>query len=529
KIDENTGEITTTIPKTAPEGYILNVPVLAYYDNADKPQQVKGTVVVLKGDIAPVYSVESTGPNQAVDHQVEDAPKGSKFSFGTDENGSPITEQEVDGWKYKVDPDTGVVSSTPPADAKPGDKNTVNVTVKTPDGSTPEVPVTTVVNLANNWEADPTYPEETVYPGGTAKLPVTLEKPDSVKVAEENPYKLGDLPEGWTVSIDDNGVITATAPADAEPGSQVEIPVTVTYEDGSTDTAKAVVNVVDVPTRELPFDVEYKFDDTIPAGEYKVETEGAPGEEKQNKDGTWEQTTAPTNEVVVIGTKPAESSKDVTWTFPIPYPTEVRENPDLAPGETKVVQEGEKGEKTYTAKFTAKGDQAEVAEEETNKDPVERIIEVGPRLDAQELVTKTDKPIPFTTKVVFDDTLAEGEQVVDQQGELGNEVSTSTQKLVDGKPSGDPTVTTERTKEPTEQIIRVGTKTAGQTVNSVEAEIPFPTRVVYDPTLAPGEQKVTQEGKPGTKKVTVTQPVENSQPNGEATSTEEVLEEPTEQ
>ena len=529
KIDENTGEITTTIPKTAPEGYILNVPVLAYYDNADKPQQVKGTVVVLKGDIAPVYSVESTGPDQAVNHNVQDAPKGSKFSFGTDDKGEPITEMTEDGWKYTIDPDTGVVSSTPPADSKPGDKKTISVTVDTPDGSSPKVPVTTVVNLANYWEADPTYPEETVYPGGTAKLPVDLQNPDNVKVAKENPYKLGEVPAGWTVSIDDNGQITATAPADAEPGSQVEIPVTVTYEDGSTDTAKAVVNVVDVPTRELPFDVEYKFDDTIPAGEYKVETEGAPGEEKQNKDGTWEQTTAPTNEVVVIGTKPAESSKDVTWTFPIPYPTEVRENPDLAPGETKVVQEGANGEKTYTAKFTAKGDQAEVAEEETNKDPVERIIEVGPRLDAQELVTKTDKPIPFTTKVVFDDTLAEGEQVVDQQGELGNEVSTSTQKLVDGKPSGDPTVTTERTKEPTEQIIRVGTKTAGQTVNSVEAEIPFPTRVVYDPTLAPGEQKVTQEGKPGTKKITVTQPVENSQPNGEATSTEEILEEPTEQ
>ncbi|RUQ13839.1 cell surface protein [Corynebacterium genitalium] len=529
KIDEETGEITTTIPRTAPEGHVLDVPVLAYYSE-EKPQQVKGTVVVLKGDIAPVYSVESTGPSKPVDHQIQDAPKGSTYSFGKDENDEPITEMEtVDGWKYTIDPDTGVVSSTPPADSKPGDKKTISVTVDTPDGSSPKVPVTTVVNLANNWEADPTYPEETVYPGGTATLPVTLEKPDNVNVAEENPYKLGDLPEGWTVSIDDNGQITATAPADAEPGTQVEIPVTVTYEDGSTDTAKAVVNVVDVPTRELPFDVEYKFDDTIPAGEYKVETEGAPGEEKQNKDGTWEQTTAPTNEVVVIGTKPAESSKDVTWTFPIPYPTEVRENPDLAPGETKVVQEGEKGEKTYTAKFTAKGDKADVVEDENTKEPVKRIIEYGPRLGADELVTKTDKPIPFTTKVVFDDTLAEGEQVVDQPGELGNEVSTSTQKLVDGKPSGDPTVTTERTKEPTEQIIRVGTKTAGQTVNSVEAEIPFPTRVVYDPTLAPGEQKVTQEGKPGTKKVTVTQPVENSQPNSEATSTEEILEEPTEQ
>lgn len=82
KIDENTGKITTTIPKTAPEGYQLNVPVLAYYDNVDKPQKVEGTVVVLKADHAPTYSVESTGPNQTVNHNVQDAPKGSKFSFG---------------------------------------------------------------------------------------------------------------------------------------------------------------------------------------------------------------------------------------------------------------------------------------------------------------------------------------------------------------------------------------------------------------------------------------------------------------
>ncbi|MCT2339482.1 G5 domain-containing protein [Corynebacterium sp. p3-SID1056] len=529
KIDENTGEITTKIPRTAPEGYILNVPVLAYYDNADKPQQVKGTVVVLKSDIAPTYDVKVTGPNQAVEHHVQDAPKGSTFSFGADDNGEPITEQDVDGWKYKVDPNTGVVSSTPPADAKPGDKNTVNVTVKTPDGSTPEVPVTTVVKLTNNWEAEPTYPVETVYPGETATLPVALDKPDNVNVAKENPYKLGDAPAGWTVSIDDNGQITATAPADAKPGDQVKIPVTVTYEDGSTDNAYAVVNVVDVPTRELPFKVEYKYDDSIPAGEYKVETKGAPGEEKQNKDGTWEQTTAPTNEVVLVGTKPAESAKDVTWKVPIPYPTEVRENPDLAPGETRVVQEGANGEKTYTAKFTAKGDKAEVAEEETTKEPVKRIIEYGPRLDPSELVTKTEKPIPFTTKVVFDNTLEEGKQVVDQQGELGTEVETSTQKIVDGKPSGEPTVTSERTKEPTEQIIRVGTKTTGETTKTVESEVPFGVKIEYDPNMPAGTSEVVTEGKPGKKTTTVTQKVTNSQPDGEATVEEKITEDPVDQ
>ncbi|OFP18251.1 cell surface protein, partial [Corynebacterium sp. HMSC065A05] len=528
KIDETTGEITTAIPRTAPEGYILNVPVLAYYDNADKPQQVKGTVVVLKSDIAPTYDVKVTGPNKAVDHQVQDAPKGSKFSFGVDDNDEPITEQEVDGWNYKVDPNTGVVTSTPPAHAKPGDQSTVTVTVTAPDGSTPKVPVTTVVKLTNNWEAEPSYPVETVYPGETAKLPLNLDKPDNVSVAKENPYKLGTLPAGWTATIDDNGEITATAPADAKPGDQVKIPVTVTYEDGSEDTAYAVVNVVDVPTREVSFKVEYKYDNTIPAGTYKVETEGEPGSEKMHKDGTWERTKAPVNEVVVVGTKPAESAKDVTWKVPIPYPTEVRENPDLAPGETRVVQEGENGEKTYTAKFTAKGDKAEVAEEKTTKEPVTRIVEYGPGVEPSELVTKTEKPIPFETEIVFDNTLEKGTQVVDQEGQLGTEVETSTQKIVDGKPSGDPKVTNERTKEPVKQVIRVGTKTTGETTETVESEIPFGVKVEFDPNMPAGTSETVTEGKPGKKKVTIKRDIINSKP-GDPQITEEITEEPVDQ
>ena len=551
KIDENTGEITTTIPRTAPEGYILNVPVLAYYDNADKPQEVKGTVVVLKSDHTPTYSVESTGPNQAVNHQVQDAPKGSKFSFGNDENGAPITEQEVDGWKYTIDPNTGVVSSTPPANSKPGDKKTINVTVTTPDGSTPLVPVTTVVKLTNSWEAEPVVPSQTVYPGGTATSPIGVEKPAEINLAADKPFMIN--PEGkgleatgennefgnptykvktangdWIVGLDDKGNVISTAPETAKPGDKIDVPVIVTYEDGSKDNTTATVNVIDVPKREVPFKVEYKYDDTIPAGTYKVETTGVPGAEKMKKDGTWERTKEPVNEVVVVGTKPAESAKDVTWKVPIPYPTEVRENPDLKPGETRVVQEGENGEKTYTAKFTAKGDEAEVVEEETTKEPVKRIVEYGPGLAPSELVTKTEKPIPFETEVEFDPNLPAGEKVVDQKGELGTEVVTSTQKLVDGKPSGDPTVTTERTKEPTTEKIRVGTKTTGENTETYKAEAPYKVVVKYDPNMPAGESKVTTKGEPGEKTVTVKRDIVNSKP-GDPQITEEITKQPVDE
>ncbi|WP_239663578.1 G5 domain-containing protein, partial [Corynebacterium aurimucosum] len=528
-VDEKTGEITTTIPKGAQEGDILNVPVKAHYsdEGKQKPQTVVGTVVVIKGDIKANYNVQVTAPGQEVKHQVEDTPDGSTFSFGN-KNGKPVLSQEVNGWKYTIDPKTGEVSSTPPADAKPGDKNTVTVTVNAPGGLTTQAPVTTVVKLTNSWEAEPTYPVQTVYPGDTATLPVALEKPDNVNVAKENPYKLGEVPSGWNVSIDDNGQITATAPADAKPGDQVKIPVTVTYEDGSRDTTYAVVNVLGVPEREVPFQVEYKYDDTIPAGEYKVETKGKPGSEKMNKDGTWERTKKPTNEVVLVGTKPAESAKDVKWTVPIPFPTEVRENPELKPGEMKTVQEGENGEKTYTAKFTAKGSEAQVAEEETTKEPVTRIIEVGPGIPDQELTSKKTQEVPFEIEYVYDDTLESGEQVVDQEGVPGEQTITSTQKIKDGKPDGEPSINIEQTKAPQKAKIRIGTKTTGENTETYKAEAPYKVVVKYDPNMPAGESKVTTPGVPGEKTVTIKRDIVNSKP-GDPQITEEITKKPVDE
>ncbi|MFC3183384.1 adhesin domain containing protein [Pseudoglutamicibacter albus] len=111
-IDENTGEISTEVPRDAEPGDQLDIPVLAHYASGAKPQEATATVFVIKGDDIPTYTVESTGPGNSVDHQVSNAPKGSTFSFGKDGD-QPILEQEVDGWKYTINPDTGVVTATP--------------------------------------------------------------------------------------------------------------------------------------------------------------------------------------------------------------------------------------------------------------------------------------------------------------------------------------------------------------------------------------------------------------------------------
>ncbi|MCG7254789.1 G5 domain-containing protein [Corynebacterium hadale] len=513
------GTVHATAPKGARAGDHVDVPVtVTYYDGSKDVVYAPFVVRDKQAELyAPGYPAESTTPGKEVTRSItpKDLPEGSTFSFGMDGD-TPITQTEENGWKYSVDPKTGDITVTPPADAKPGDKQTKNATVTYPDGSTDEAPVTTIVSLTQNFEVEPTYPAESVYPGTKTSLPLTLDNPNGVKVAAQDPYKIrpaknytdtGDVNEfgnpvykvktangDWLVSLDKDGNVLAESPATAKPGDAVNVPVSVKYADGSVDRVSAPVTVVDRPTREVPFKVEYKYDNTLPAGQYKVEKEGTAGAEKQNEDGTWTRTQEPTNEVVLVGTLQSKATDEVTWTVPLPFPTTMRPNPDLQPGETKVVQEGATGEETYTATFDAEGDHASHVESTKRTDPVERIVEYGPQLGETELVTKTTKQLPFDTEVKADPNLDAGKTEVEKAGVLGEETETSTQKLVDGKPSGDPVVSTERTKEPETQIIRVGTK---QPAPLASVSVPFTTQVEFDDTLPAGEQKEKQAGKDG--------------------------------
>ncbi|WP_147292809.1 G5 domain-containing protein [Corynebacterium jeikeium] len=63
---------------------------------------------------------------------------------------------------------------------------------------------------------------------------------------------------------------------------------------------------------------------------------------------------SPVDQVIKVGTKPSEANEKVTWTAEIPFKVVTRPNPELKPGEIRVVQKGVPGEKTYTADFTAK-------------------------------------------------------------------------------------------------------------------------------------------------------------------------------
>lgn len=544
KIDEKTGVITTPISDKAVPGSSADIPVKVTYKDGSTDTTFATVVVV--GDqsrvYSPVYNQSTTTPGNAVTSNIT---QGSQPPVRDLQPTTPYeVPSDINGWKVSVDKD-GKVTATPPANARPGNHIDVPVTVHYQDGSSDVVYAPFVVNLTNNYEATPVYPPKTVVPGETVTSPLNLDKPDDVNVSANDPYAIeaSDTvkPTGnnnefgnpeyavttdhgtWTVSLDNNGNVVATAPKEAQPGDMVSVPVKVTYADGTTDVSSAEINVAAQPTRPIPFTVEYKYDPTVESGTYKTETVGKPGlAELQN--GEWVTTDKAVNEVVVVGTKPAQDS--VSWTVPVPYQTVLRENKDLKPGETRVVQKGQNGELKKTVKFEATGGKATSTSEETTKDAVQEIIEYGPKAGATELVTTTTKPVPFTTEVTVDPDLAPGQKVVDQAGVLGEDTETSTQKLVDGKPSGDPQVTTERTKEPVNEKIRVGALTENKDVTVTDVDIAYETQIVFDPTMDAGTQEVAQAGKPGVLRITTTKTIENSVVT-DTQSTQERVTEPT--
>ena len=167
KVDENTGEITVTIPEDAKPGDKITVPVEVTYPDGTK-DNVDVTVTVEQPDapdtkqndeFEPGYKDGSGKPGTDVtvpapefkdkDGNPTEAPEGTTFTPG---------ENAPDG--VKVDENTGEITVTIPEDAKPGDKITVPVEVTYPDGTKDNVDVTVTVERKDADPADPSVKPE---------------------------------------------------------------------------------------------------------------------------------------------------------------------------------------------------------------------------------------------------------------------------------------------------------------------------------------------------------------------------------
>ena len=135
--------------------------------------------------------------------------------------------------------DKGKVTVTIPADKNPGDKVTGTITITYPDGTIDEAPVSViVVNLDKDYYT-------LKYPDGKGEPRARVEIP----VSEVNGKT---IPEGTTytsltpgeITVDNQGKVTVTIPADKNPGDKVTGKVLVRYPDRSEEEVPVSVTVI---------------------------------------------------------------------------------------------------------------------------------------------------------------------------------------------------------------------------------------------------------------------------------------------
>ena len=263
-------------------------------------------------------------------------------------------------------------------------------------------------------------------------------------------------------------------------------------------------------TSKKPFEVEVRVNPELPKGEYKVVQKGVDGEEEytitiENSKVTNisdpKETKAPVNEIIEVG----EGSTDgeVKHVEEIPFKYQVEESDELKPGEYKIVKPGKVG--TITTTWTIKDSKVVGDPKVERVEPEDALIQVGKGTPNGNHDFKEKKEIPFETIIEYDDSLEPGEEKVVQEGKPGEQERTNTIVIENGKVKEIQEGTFETTTKPVNKIVKIGRKKPeGETTKTVEKEIPFETKVIYDETLEAGFQKIEKEGKPGKEKVTIT-------------------------
>lgn len=244
EVDPNTGAISVTLPADAVGGpFVVTVTISV----PGMPPETETIQVVLPTDT----KTEVTYPDAVT------VTPGAPTTVKPNINGQPGippagTEIKVDttplpeGTKVVINPD-GSVEITVPEGATPG-TIPVEVTVIVP-GQPPKVEIIEVTIPASavdqNTLYEPTYDPETGTPGDSITVPIKgmADAPAGTKF-EIAPEALAALEAaGWTVTVGADGTISVEIPADAEPGTEITIPVIITYPDGTIDIATATITV----------------------------------------------------------------------------------------------------------------------------------------------------------------------------------------------------------------------------------------------------------------------------------------------
>ena len=343
-------------------------------------------------------------------------------------------------------------------------------------------------------------------------------KPGEVKEIQKG--ELGEEETTVTHTIV-NGKVTKSEEGET---TQIKAPVKRIVEvgPGATDGTHTYTN-------KIPFDVEVRVNPELKKGESKVVQKGEVGEEEYTitiENSKVTKTSDPVvkkeakKEIIEVGSQEFEG--EVKHTEELPFGYKVEEVEDLKKGEYRIVKPGKVGTKTTT--WTIKDSQVVGEPKEEIVEAEDALIQVGKGTNdgTHEIVEK--KELPFETRYEYDDSLEPGEEKIVQEGKPGLQERTNTLVIKDGKVTEVKEGEFKTITEPEERIVKIGRKpTEGEVTKTIEREIPYETKVIYDENLEAGFQKIENEGKPGKEKVTITQKIKDSKPVGDPTETTKTI------
>ncbi len=523
KVDETTGQVTAkpVNPLDFNGGEKLTVPVVAHYVDEQKPgeditEEVNAYFVIEeKANMTARYNAKAGKSGDKLSSDVilntEDKynRRPGKYTLESD----TYIDDKGNTWHVTIDENTGKVTATVP-NAEEG---------KTVDGALLNVPVT-----AHYYEEDgklevgtkKTEAQFMAY-GTNGKVEKTVEVPFETKVVKDPELKKGEIKvitEGKagskkvTYTIEDSK-ITKEEEQEIEKPQERLIHVGEGVNDGTHKIEEKV---------EVPFETEIQFDDSLAPGETKEIQKGEAGEKKRDitltiedgkvtktEEGEFTETKAPKKRIIKVG---RNTEGKVEHKEELPFKYKVEEVDTLKKGEYKIVKPGKVGTKTTT--WTIKNSKVE-GEPTVTEDPAEdALIQVGKGTNngTHEVVEK--KSIDYKTVIEYDENLDAGQQVVEKEGNPGEQERTNTLVIKDGQVTETKEGEFKTTKEATDRVVKIGTKPVTKTV-----EKPFNTEYIYDENLESGKTEEVTPGKNG--KVTITTTYDKDQKKVVTSETEE--------
>ena len=203
--------------------------------------------------------------------------------------------------------------------------------------------------------------------------------------------------------------------------------------------------------------------------------------------------------------------------------------------EAKGVQAVEKGEKQGEALVQPElPEYKEAVSTKGTQEPKHEMKSLTLEVPEYKLTTgtvekSTESELDFTTEVVPDDTKYVGDEVVENPGSKGVQVTKTTYETVEGVETDKVLSTTTEVKTPAvSKVVKKGTKPVeGTKVETREEVIPFATKMEDDDTLKRGTTQVAQEGVDGKKQITETYKTIRGEKTNDAPKVEEkVIQEP---